>query len=110
MSMSLTSVGIVVALKAEAAALTTRSIPPESVVRLTEGGRVWLSGMGPDAAGKGALALMDAGATALMTFGVAGALDNDLRSGALLCLSAFSTNTLGLIRLTPNGVISYCDD
>jgi len=83
--MSLTSVGIVVALKAEAAALTTRSIQPESVVRLTEDCRVWLSGMGPDAAGKGALALVDAGATALMTFGVAGALDNDLRSGALLC-------------------------
>lgn len=83
--MRLRSLGIVVALKAEAAALTTQTVHPDCIVPLSEGGGLWLSGMGQDAARKAALALADAGAQALATFGVAGALDASLRSGMLLC-------------------------
>lgn len=79
------SLGIVVALQAEAGALTHRAVHPNRVVPLSDGASLWLSGMGPDAAGRAAQALADAGVQALATFGVAGALDANLRSGMLLC-------------------------
>jgi adenosylhomocysteine nucleosidase len=77
--------GIVVALAAEAAALTTKTLPVEHIVSLENGTAIWLGGMGQVAAQAAAQALADAGAKALMAFGVAGALDADLRSGTLLC-------------------------
>ncbi|MGV8920742.1 MAG: purine and other phosphorylase-like protein, family 1 [Pseudomonas sp.] len=83
--MRLFSVGIVVALKSEAQALTTALVPTETLVPLADGCGLWLSGMGPDAARRGALALTDAGAQALATFGVAGALDSNLRCGTVIC-------------------------
>ncbi|GLK60298.1 MULTISPECIES: phosphorylase family protein [Azotobacter] len=83
--MSLYSAGIVVALKVEAEALTAKSVRPECLMPLADGCVLWLSGMGPEAARKAAQALADAGAGALATFGVAGALDAGLRSGTLLC-------------------------
>ncbi len=48
---------------------------------------VWLSGMGQDAARQAALGLIDAGATALAVFGVAGALAPGMHSGTLFCPS-----------------------
>lgn len=83
--MRLCSLGIVVALKAEAAALTTQRVLPDCIVPLSEGRGLWLSGIGQDAARRAALALADAGAQALATFGIAGALDGSLRTGMLLC-------------------------
>ncbi|WP_397448009.1 purine and other phosphorylase-like protein, family 1 [Pseudomonas sp. NA-150] len=77
--------GIVVALHSEASALTSALVPRETLVSLADGCGLWLSGMGPDAAQRAALALADAGALALATFGVAGALDAGLRSGTLIC-------------------------
>jgi adenosylhomocysteine nucleosidase len=79
------SAGIVVALLAEATALTTKAVPVGRIVSLDNGAALWLGGMGPAAAGAAAQALADAGARALMSFGVAGALDTGLRNGALLC-------------------------
>nr|WP_275944086.1 purine and other phosphorylase-like protein, family 1 [Azomonas macrocytogenes] len=79
------SVGIVVALKAEADAFTAQASRPECLVPLAEGCGLLLSGMGPGAARKAAQNLVDAGAQALATFGVAGALEPGLRSGTLLC-------------------------
>jgi adenosylhomocysteine nucleosidase len=79
------SVGIVVALKVEAAALTTEPMKPDCLLPLANGAGVWLSGMGPAAARKAALALVEAGAQALATFGVAGALEGHLRAGVLIC-------------------------
>lgn len=83
--MSLQRVGIVTALAPEARALARRSLAPGRVVRLDDGAAVWLGGMGPLAARDAAQALVDAGATALAVFGVAGALAPHLRSGTLLC-------------------------
>jgi adenosylhomocysteine nucleosidase len=79
------SVGIVVALKVEAAALTREVVQPECLLPLANGGGLWLSGMGPTAARKAALALVEAGAQALATFGVAGALEGHLHTGMLIC-------------------------
>jgi adenosylhomocysteine nucleosidase len=52
---------------------------------LNDGAALWLSGMGLMAAQRAAQALVDAGAQALAMFGVAGALDATLLSGALIC-------------------------
>ncbi|RDI97522.1 purine and other phosphorylase-like protein, family 1 [Dyella solisilvae] len=46
---------------------------------------VWLAGMGQDAAREAAQALVEAGATALAVFGVAGALAPGMHSGTLFC-------------------------
>lgn len=81
------SVGFVTALASEARALTRRSLRAGTALPLENGGVLWLSGMGQDAARHGALALIDAGATALVSFGVAGGLAPGLRSGTLFCPS-----------------------
>lgn len=81
------SVGFVTALASEARALTRRSLRVRTALPLEQGGVLWLSGMGQEAARHGALALIDAGATALVSFGVAGGLAPGLRSGTLFCPS-----------------------
>lgn len=83
--MNLHSVGIVTALAAEARTLTHQPLRPRQLIVLGEGCGLWLSGMGPEAAREGALALVNAGATALAVFGVAGALAPGVRNGTLLC-------------------------
>ncbi|WP_198670372.1 purine and other phosphorylase-like protein, family 1 [Dyella sp. C9] len=80
-------VGIVTALSSEARALADRAVPPGQCTPLRDGGLLYLSGMGPPAARRGALALLDAGAKALVAFGVAGALAPGLRNGTLFCPS-----------------------
>ena len=77
--------GIVVALASEAGTLTSHTTKPGHVTALTNGAALCLSGMGPIAAQRAAEMLIDAGATALAVFGVAGALSKHLRNGALFC-------------------------
>jgi adenosylhomocysteine nucleosidase len=81
----ISSVGIVVALALEAKTLKTNKVHTEHVTPLANGAGLWLSGMGPTAARIAAQGLADRGATALATFGVAGALEAYLRSGTLFC-------------------------
>lgn len=77
--------GIVVALASEAGTLTSHATKPGHVTALTDGAALCLGGMGPIAARHAAEMLIDAGATALAVFGVAGALSTHLRNGALFC-------------------------
>lgn len=79
------SVGVVIALEAEARALTPRKLRLGMVEELDGGVRVHICGMGLAAASAAAQELADAGVTALAMYGVAGALDPALVSGALLC-------------------------
>lgn len=81
------SVGIVTALAAEARALTSRSLRVREAIQLDAGRSIYLCGMGQEAARQGALALIETGADALVSFGVAGGLAPGLRSGTLLCPS-----------------------
>jgi hopanoid-associated phosphorylase len=76
--------GIVVALASEARTLIPRATP-DRLTPLADGAALWLSGMGWEAAEHAAQELVDAGAKALAVFGVAGALDSSLSSGALIC-------------------------
>lgn len=80
-------VGIVTALAAEARAWTRRPLRAGTPLPLDRGGALWLGGMGQQAARLGALGLIEAGATALISFGVAGGLAPGLQSGTLFCPS-----------------------
>lgn len=76
--------GIVVALASEARTLIPHATP-DRLTPLSDGAALWLSGMGLAAAQRAAQQLVNAGAKALAVFGVAGALDSSLSSGALIC-------------------------
>lgn len=75
--------GIVAALAAEAR-LLGRASPHGAVLALRDGTLLAVSGMGPSAAAAAAQRLLEAGATALVSFGVAGGLDPALKAGALV--------------------------
>ena len=79
------NVGIVIALEAEARALTPRKLRLGVVEELDGGVRVHICGMGMAAASAAAQTLVESGVEALAMYGVAGALDPELVSGALLC-------------------------
>jgi hopanoid-associated phosphorylase len=82
-------VGIVCALRTEARHLqpTLRrpAKPLLALSSLSDGTLLAVSGMGPDAAAAGARALLQAGASALASFGLAGGLDPTLAAGDI-CL------------------------
>jgi len=87
----LTTVGVVAALGAEARALgRARQLRGQSaasfghLARLRDGSMLAVSGIGAAAAARAAHALIDAGAAALMTFGMAGGLDPALPAGSVL--------------------------
>jgi adenosylhomocysteine nucleosidase len=81
--LTLNVVGIVCALAAEARHLGPASRGHEPVTSLADGTLLAVSGMGGAAAALGARALIDAGATALASWGMAGGLDPALDPGAI---------------------------
>jgi adenosylhomocysteine nucleosidase len=85
---TLTGAGVVAALPAEARALgpsmrSSDSDPFEELATLS-GSRLAISGIGYEGAQSAARALVDAGVTALMTFGMAGGLDPALKAGCIV--------------------------
>ena len=76
--------GIVAALPAEARAAGARAAPPGEMVDLAGGALLVRSGVGRRRAGRAARMLLDAGARALLSWGVAAALDPALRAGDLV--------------------------
>ncbi len=76
--------GIVAALTAEARTLGPALRTGSSINTLPDGNLLITSGMGPEAAARAALALVAAGACAVLSFGLAGALDPALRPGTVL--------------------------
>lgn len=81
-------VGIVCALQSEARHLGSATRRSESLHELADGTLVCVSGMGCQAAARGARALVEAGAAALVSWGMAGGLDPSLIAGTLLLPSA----------------------
>jgi adenosylhomocysteine nucleosidase len=79
----LTVVGIVAALAAEARALGLLHDHSSGLKALKDGSLLALSGIGSDAATRGAEALVAAGATALASWGMAGGLDPALGAGTI---------------------------
>jgi adenosylhomocysteine nucleosidase len=82
--LALNVVGIVCALASEARHLGPTVRLTEPLGSLPDGTLVATTGMGGLAASTGARALIDAGATALASFGLAGGLDPTLAAGAIL--------------------------
>jgi hopanoid-associated phosphorylase len=77
-------VGIVTAMRMEARCITRGRLPFNQRISLGQSGSIWLCGMGEEAARQAAEGLKKGGATALMSFGFAGALDPNLRPGNLV--------------------------
>ena len=77
-------IGVVSALKSEATCIVNLRIPVYQVVNAGERARLCLSGMGSNAARGAALKLREFGVNALVSFGVAAALDNKLIPGDLV--------------------------
>ena len=79
-----TRVGVVAALAAEARALGPAVKRIGDLGSLGDGTLVAVSGMGCSAAGLAAARLIEAGASALMSFGLAGGLDPSLNAGSVV--------------------------
>lgn len=76
--------GIVVALADECRSITHRRIPAGAPLPLAEGCLLALSGAGPAAAARAASRLVEEGASALVSWGCAAALDPRLNPGDLI--------------------------
>ena len=75
--------GVVAALAAEARVLGPSQPKGEGLAVLADGNLLAVSGMGSKAARSAAQRLIDAGATSLVSWGLAGGLDPDLGTGAV---------------------------
>jgi adenosylhomocysteine nucleosidase len=71
-------------MRVEARCITSRRLPFNQRISLGENAAIWLCGIGEEAAREAAEGLRAGGATALMSFGFAGALDPSLRPGDLI--------------------------
>jgi adenosylhomocysteine nucleosidase len=78
------SVGFIVALPEEARSLVRRRVRFDDLVRLEGGHCLAIAGTGPEHARQAALRLIDLGASALVSWGCAGALDPCLSPGDLI--------------------------
>ncbi|MDN5881356.1 MAG: phosphorylase [Nitrosospira sp.] len=78
------AVGIVTAMRMEARCVTPLRVAFNQRISLGENAAIWLCGMGEEAALAAAEGLTAGGATALMSFGLAGALAPGLRPGDLV--------------------------
>jgi hopanoid-associated phosphorylase len=81
-------------MRVEARCITQRRLPFNKPITLGENGAIWLSGMGIDAARRAAEGLKTSGATALMSFGFAGALESSLNPGDLVLPEFIHTGRL----------------
>jgi len=81
-------VGVVAALAGEAQALAGRPCRPGQSLALGDGASVYLGGIGHGRAARAAAALIEAGAHALVSWGIAGGLDPALRPGDLVLPAA----------------------
>jgi adenosylhomocysteine nucleosidase len=79
--------GVVAALAAEARTLGPTARRGDGLLATLDGTLVAVSGMGSEAAAVAAIALVDAGVTALVSWGLAGGLDPSLPAGTI-CLPA----------------------
>jgi len=85
-------VGVITAIHAEANCIVSRKLSFNQMVRLSDDAAIWICGMGDSAARQAAKGLLESGATALVSFGVAGALDASLRSGDLVLPESINVN------------------
>ena len=83
---------VITAIRAEAGCIVSRKLPFNQMVHLSDDAAIWVCGMGDSAAQQAVKGLLENGATALVSFGVAGALDASLRSGDLVLPESIHVN------------------
>ena len=93
-------VGIVAAMRIESRCITTRHLPLGEIINLGDDSAICLCGMGENAARKAAIRLQAEGATSLISFGVAGALDSKLCPGDLVLPESIYSERLLPVSLT----------
>ena len=101
-------VGIVTALRIESRCITTRHLSLGKIINLGDNAAICLCGMGEDAAHKAATKLLAEGATSLISFGVAGALDSKLRPGDLVLPESIYTKRLLPVSLDWRNRVQEC--
>jgi adenosylhomocysteine nucleosidase len=80
----LSRIGIIAAVTAEARTLTKEPIPGDELIHLPGGAMLIVSGMGPTRAAATSKALLEGGATALLSWGSAGGLTSKVSPGSLI--------------------------
>lgn len=78
------STGIISALRAEAACLTSKAITVQTLLTISDDLTLIISGMGEKNVARALDESVRNGAKSIVSFGTAGALDNDLNSGDLI--------------------------
>ncbi|WP_394808623.1 phosphorylase [Nitrosomonas sp.] len=86
-------IGLITALRAEASCVSSAHVPFNATILVDDLAVLWLSGMGAQAARTAAEGLHQHGVTALVSFGVAGALSPDLKPGDLVLPDAIHVDT-----------------
>jgi adenosylhomocysteine nucleosidase len=104
----LRQLGIVSALAAEARHLCAAP-RPGAITRLAGGTMLIVSGMGPKAAELAAGALIEAGADALLSFGLAGGLDPALRAGTVCLPCEVISREGAAVSTTPGWRKALCE-
>lgn len=92
-SRSVPITGLVTALRAEASCVSSARVPFNTIMPVGDLAVLWLSGMGAQAARTAAEGLHQYGVTALVSFGVSGALSPDLKPGDLILPDAIYAGT-----------------
>jgi len=80
----LSHLGIIAAVTAEARTLTKAPIPSGELIYLSGGATLIVSGVGPTRAARTSRALLESGATALLSWGSAGGLASRVSPGSLI--------------------------
>jgi adenosylhomocysteine nucleosidase len=83
-AIGLSRLGIIAAVTAEARTLTDEPIPGGELIDLPSGAMLIVSGMGPIRAARASSALLERGATALLSWGSAGGLASRVSPGNLI--------------------------
>jgi adenosylhomocysteine nucleosidase len=89
----LTRLGIVVAMPPEARCLVDHKLKPGELVHFHNGGWIQLCGIGPQRAAGAAESLLARGASALLSWGTAGALSPELLPGSLVLPKVVTTSS-----------------
>jgi adenosylhomocysteine nucleosidase len=105
----LSALGIVVAVTAEARSLVKQSVANGELICLPDGAMLTVSGMGPKRATMASRALLEKGATALLSWGSAGGLSPNLFPGSLILPKTVIASNRSLYQVDASWHRSLCN-
>ena len=105
----MSTLGIVVAVTAEARSLVKQSIANGELIRLPDGAMLTVSGIGPRRATMASRSLVEKGATALLSWGSAGGLVPEISPGSLILPKTIIASNRSLYYVDAAWHISLCN-